>query len=137
MNSRHFAAMLALGIAVAASSGASRAEGVAALTGAVTSAEEGAMAGVTVTATPVGPKSTISVTVTTDDHGRYSFAAGRLAPGTYALAIRAVGYDLDGKVTATVAASAPAVANLRLKTTSNLPSQLTSAEWLASWPGTD
>ncbi|MBO0753216.1 MAG: hypothetical protein J2P53_13950, partial [Bradyrhizobiaceae bacterium] len=40
-------------------------------------------------------------------------------------------------VTATVAASAPAVANLRLKTTSNLPSQLTSAEWLASWPGTD
>jgi hypothetical protein len=137
MLSRHFAAILLAGSALAAFHGTSRADSGVALTGAVASAAEGPMAGVTVTATPVGPTSSISVTVTTDDHGRYSFPAGRLAPGTYALATRAVGYDLDGEVTATVAASAPAVADLKLTKTRNLASQLTSAEWLASWPGTD
>ena len=51
----------------------------AALTGVVTSAEEGAMEGVLVSAKKAG--STITVTVVSDEHGRYGFAASRLEPG--------------------------------------------------------
>jgi len=132
----HFAAILTAVIALPACLGLARAE-TAAISGTVTSAEEGAMGGVTVTATPDEDRSTVAVTVTTDDHGRYGFPPGRLAPGVYGLSIRAAGYDLDGKVTAQVAAEAPAVADLSLRKTRNPASQLTSAEWLASWPGSD
>ena len=62
-----------------------------ALTGQVTSAEEGAMEGVLVSA----KKGTVTITVVSDAQGRYSFPAGKLAPGQYALSIRAIGYDLD------------------------------------------
>src|SRR5262249_52877967 len=57
-----------------------------ALTGQV-SAEEGAMEGVLVSAKKAG--STITITVLSDSQGRYSFPAGRLEPGQYALSIRA------------------------------------------------
>src|SRR5882757_679005 len=135
MHMKHYAAMLLAGISVIAFQGSSGAANEAALKGEVRSAEEGAMGGVTVTATK--DKSTISVTVITDDQGRYSFPADRLGPGAYALTIRAVGYDLDGKPTANVAAEQTVTADIKLKKTRNLVAQLTSAEWLASWPGTD
>ena len=38
----------------------------------------------------------VTVSVTTDDKGRFSFPAGRLEPGKYTLSIRAIGYELDG-----------------------------------------
>src|SRR6516162_10437141 len=104
MHPKHFIAILLAGIAAVACNGPSSANNTPALAGTISSAEEGPMGGVTVTATPDKSKSTISITVTTDDHGRYSFPAGRLAPGAYALTIRAVGYDLDGKASANVAA---------------------------------
>jgi streptogramin lyase len=135
MHMKHFAAILLAGISTIAFHGASWAQSAPALRGEVRSVEEGPMGGVTVTATR--DKSTISVTATTDDQGSYSFPADRLAPGTYGLTIRAVGYDLDGKATANVAAEQTATADLKLKKTRNLVAQLTSAEWLASWPGTD
>ena len=135
MHMKHFAAMLLAGISVIAFQGASWGQSAPALKGEVRSAEEGPMGGVTVTATR--DKSTVSVTAITDDQGHYSFPAGRLGPGTYSLAIRAIGYDLDGKPTANVAADQPATADIKLKKTRNLVAQLTSAEWLASWPGTD
>jgi streptogramin lyase len=135
MHMKHFAAILLAGISTIALQGASWAQGAPALKGEVRSAEEGAMGGVTVTARQ--DKSTISVTAITDDQGRYSFPADRLAPGTYALTIRAVGYDLDGKPAANVSADQPATADIKLKKTRNLIAQLSSAEWLASWPGTD
>jgi len=65
-----------------------------ALTGQVSSKEEGAMEGVLVSAKRAG--STITVTVVSDAKGRYQFPAARLAPGTYQLRIRAAGYDLAG-----------------------------------------
>ena len=65
----------------------------AALTGQVTSAEEGAMEGVLVSAKKAG--STVTITVVSDAQGRYSFPAAKLEPGQYSLRIRAVGYDLD------------------------------------------
>src|SRR5690348_17328362 len=70
-----------------------------ALTGHVSSAEEGAMEGVLVSAKRSA--STITVTVVSDREGRYQFPASRLAPGEYALRIRAAGYDLESPPTAT------------------------------------
>ena len=107
----------------------------AALAGQVSSAEEGNMEGVVVSAKKEG--STITVSVVTDKDGRFSFPASRLEPGTYTLKARAVGYDLDGANTASVAAGKPAQAQLKLKKTRNLAAQLTNAEWLMSMPGTD
>ena len=107
----------------------------AALTGHVTSAEEGNMEGVVVGAKKEG--STITVSVVTNADGRYSFPASRLEPGNYALEVRAVGYDLDGPGTATVAAGKAAAADLRLRKAGNLSAQLTNAEWMLSLPGTD
>src|SRR5437870_13769987 len=63
------------------------------LTGKVTSAEEGAMEGVLVSAKKAG--STITVTVVSDREGRYRFPEKKLTPGKYALTVRAVGYELD------------------------------------------
>lgn len=111
------------------------AQGAPALSGQVTSAEEGAMEGVVVSAKQDG--STITVSVVSDDKGRYSFPASRLAPGHYAITIRAVGYDLDGSAAADIAAGKIASADLKLKKTKNLVNQLSNAEWLASLPGTD
>jgi streptogramin lyase len=107
----------------------------AALTGQVSSAEEGAMEGVVVSAKKDG--STITVSVVTDKDGRYSFPASRLEPGSYTIGTRAVGYDLDGAGTATVTAGKATQAPLKLKKTANLAAQLTNAEWLMSMPGTD
>lgn len=110
------------------------AEGPAALTGQVTSAEEGQMEGVLVSAKKAG--STITITVVSDNQGRYRFPASKLEPGQYALRIRAVGYDLDGRVTTEVAAQKTATADLKLRKTSDLASQLTNSEWLTSMTGT-
>jgi virginiamycin B lyase len=106
----------------------------ASLTGQVTSTEEGAMEGVLVSTRKDG--STITLTVVTDDQGRYRFPAGRLEPGHYALRIRAGGYDLDSPSSVNIPAGKNATADIKLRKTSNLASQLTNADWLASFPGT-
>jgi streptogramin lyase len=106
----------------------------AALTGQVTSTEEGLMEGVLVTVKKTG--STIAITVATDEQGRYRFPPGRLEPGHYAISIRAVGYDLDGPTTVDISAPNPSTADLKLRKTANLSMQLTNAEWIESVPGT-
>src|SRR5882757_7792532 len=105
-----------------------------ALTGKVT-AEQGALEGVLVSAKKDG--SNITVTVVSDKDGRYSFPAGRLEPGQYAMRIRAVGYDLDNAKPVTIAAGKTATTDLMLRKTDDLASQLSNAEWMASMPGTD
>ncbi len=60
-----------------------------ALSGQVTSAEEGPMEGVVVSAKKDG--STISISVVTNAAGRFAFPASRLEPGHYALSARAAG----------------------------------------------
>jgi virginiamycin B lyase len=105
------------------------------LTGQVSSAEDGAMEGVLVSARRDG--ATVTVTVVTDKQGRYSFPAGRLAPGHYFLRVRAVGYDLDAPTSVDVAADAGATLDLKLRKTEDLASQLSNGEWIASVPGTD
>ena len=97
-----------------------------ALSGQVTSTEEGPMEGVLVSAKRTG--GTITTTVVSDEKGRYAFPASRLEPGHYNLSVRAVGYDLEAPETTDIPASGPVTANLKLHKTSDLAAQLTNAE---------
>ena len=106
-----------------------------ALSGQVTSAEEGPMEGVVVSAKKDG--STISISVVTDGAGRFAFPAARLEPGHYTLKARAAGYEPDGACAADVASGQKAKADIKLAKVKNLSAHLTNAEWLMSMPGTD
>ena len=103
------------------------------LTGTVSSAAEGAVEGVLVSAQKAG--SPITVTVVSDAQGRFQFPDGRLSPGHYTLRIRATGYDLAGPKTVELG-PAPADIAINLTKTADLPAQLTNTEWLMSMPGT-
>jgi len=105
------------------------------LTGLVSAVDEGPLEGVLVGARKTG--STITTTVVTDQAGRYRFPRARLEPGQYAIRIKATGYDLDAPVTPTVAAAKTTTADLKLRKTRDVAAQLSNAEWLASFPGTD
>ena len=112
-----------------------QAQAPSALTGQVSSAAEGAMEGVLVSAKKAG--SNITITVVSDKSGRYTFPANRLDAGQYSLRVRAVGYDLDGAATVEVAARKSTTRDLRLQKTEDLAAQMSNAEWMASIPGTD
>jgi len=105
-----------------------------ALTGIVSSPAEGAMEGVIVSAKRAG--GTMTVSVLSDAQGRYVFPANRLEPGTYAIRVRAAGYDLEGPSTVDVAAGRATQLDLKLRKTQDLAAQLTNGEWFMSWPGT-
>ena len=94
----------------------------AALVGQVSSDAEGPMEGVAITARKNG--SIVSVSVTTDARGRYAFPESKLVPGEYKITIRAVGYDISVPTTAEVVAEKTATADIKLKKTRNLASQL-------------
>ncbi len=106
----------------------------AALSGVVRSLEEGWMEGVVVTVRREGAPFTVSVP--SDDQGRYSFPRTHLEPGTHDVTIRAAGYDLASPGRVAVTAAASATLDLELQETSDLASQLSSREWLMSMPGT-
>jgi virginiamycin B lyase len=110
-------------------------QAMAQLAGQVTSSEEGPMEGVVVSARRAG--SNITTTVISNAQGRFTIPAARIEPGNYSIEIRAAGYELDGAKSATVAAGAPATADLKLKKTHNLANQLTNAEWMMSMPGAE
>src|SRR5258706_8018433 len=106
------------GVAAAAlmvfGAGHSHAQGLA---GQVTSADEGAMEGVVVSAKKAG--SNITVSVVTNAQGRYTFPAARLDAGQYTISARANGYDLEGPVAATIAAGQGS-ADLKMRKARNL-----------------
>src|SRR3954469_5642835 len=106
-------------------SGATAQAPAAALTGTVSSTQEGNMEGVIVTAKRTG--STISISVVSDDKGHYAFPADRLEPGHYNIKIRAVGYNASGRPAADVASGKTANVDLTLAKTDNIAPQLTSA----------
>jgi virginiamycin B lyase len=137
MRRRNMVAALAVGAAFAFQLGlwvsATNAQSAVALTGKVSSGAEPAMEGVVVSAKRDGL--TITVSVVTDETGRYTFPANRLLPGRYAISIRATGYDLDAPKAAVVKAGQAVIADLKLKPTQNPAEQLTNAEWLMSMPG--
>ena len=127
--------LAALVVCVGSSSPPLQAQAGVSLTGRVTSAEEGPMEGVVVTAWKEG--STISVSVVTDSTGRYNFPESKLYEGDYLLKIRAIGYELLGPAAVDVRPGVTAGADIRLVKTENLAAQLTNAEWVASMPGSD
>lgn len=136
MRSLALAFVIAVVGAVVAGAGALRAQQVPAdsLTGRVSSAAEGMMEGVLVSARRDG--STITVSVVSDAAGRYRFPAGRLVPGTYRLSIRATGYDLADPDRTVTVGSGTAQADVRLRPTTDLEDQISDGEWVASAPGT-
>src|SRR5258705_209357 len=130
-----FGSRIATAACFALVAAAAHAQAPAALTGQVSSGEEGPMEGVVVSAKRDG--ATISVSVVTDERGRFAFPAARLEAGRYALKARAAGYELEGSPAADVAAGGEAKAELRFRKAKNLAAQLTNAEWMLSMPGTD
>jgi streptogramin lyase len=128
-------ALLGAGFGAAGAPAAAQTQ-AAALTGGVTSAEEGSMEGVVVSAKKKG--SNVMVSVVSHADGRFSFPKDRLAPGDYDITMRAIGYTLPA-TTATIAADAPAQVDLRLTKASHdqLALQLSNSEWMQSAPGTN
>jgi virginiamycin B lyase len=105
------------------------------LTGVVSSDAEGPMEGVVVKAKKAG--GTITISVVSDEHGRYSFPADRLKPGQYNITVRAATYDLPNKSTdVTVGKNTTADLKLVKVNVSTLVDQLTPAEVVMSLPGT-
>src|SRR3954471_7815415 len=88
------------------------------LSGTVSSAEEGRMEGVVVSAQKAG--SPITISVVSDAHGTYRFPVEKLGPGRYAIRIRAIGYDLKGPAEVAVASDKPDHLELRLVRTPDL-----------------
>src|SRR5438876_10168870 len=84
-----------------------------ALTGRVSSQEEGAMEGVLVSAKRTGSK--VTVTVISNEQGQYNFPAARLEPGQYSLRIRAVGYELEDPRPVEVNAQTSTTLDLKLR----------------------
>ncbi len=107
----------------------------AALTGTVSSAEEGKMEGIVVSAKR--PGSTIMVSVSTNAQGQYSFPPGRLVAGVYDITIRAVGYTLK-PTAATIESGGSTQLDLRLAKAAPdvLALQMSNSEWIQSAPGT-
>ena len=128
-------AVVSAALLLSVKAGELRAQSSAALTGVVSSAEEGPMEGVIVSAR--APASTITVSVVSDNRGRYTFPAAKLAAANYNLQVRAAGYDLTAPVTAAVVAGSTASTDLKLRKVPDIALQLNDAEWVASMPGTD
>jgi streptogramin lyase len=135
MRSHHALPILTAVLIATMASLPAQAQAPLALTGQVSSPAEGAMEGVVVSAKRDG--STVTVSVVTDAKGQFAFPAARLEPGRYSLAIRAVGYELEGPKSADVAAGKATTADVKLRPTRNLPKQLSNAEWFVSFPGTN
>ncbi|MEQ1896767.1 MAG: carboxypeptidase regulatory-like domain-containing protein [Vicinamibacterales bacterium] len=128
-----YAAAVAL---VAAGAPGLQAQGGAALTGTVSSSQEGKMEGVLVTARLDGAN--FDVTVVSDAQGKYSFPRTHLkGAGKATIKTRAVGFDLASANTVTVDAGKAATLDLTLDKAKDLSKQLTSTEWLNSIAGTD
>ena len=119
---------------VAVAAGCTSDPGTVALTGTVSSQEEGQMEGVVVSARRETANFTVSVV--SDAAGHYSFPRTHLVPGRYNLTTRAVGYDLVEAGSVEVPADGPGSRDLQLQETEDLASQLTSVEWVMSMPGT-
>ena len=131
---KRISSVLALLILMVAAGGARlRAADAAVLTGVVTSEAEGPMEGVLVSAKRV--PGTITVTVVSDSHGKYAFPAGRLEPGHYDIAIRAIGYDAANPAMAVNLGMGSTQANIKLVKTKDLAAQMSDVEWLMSAPG--
>ncbi len=109
-----------------------------ALSGTVSSAAEGNMEGVIVSARRAN--ATFTVSVVTDASGEYAFPNDRLEPGEHTVSIRAAGYVLRPSTRAVqVTGRGPVTQDLRLEEADLLEKalHLSSAEWMMSYPLSD
>src|SRR5437773_6660298 len=120
-------------IALLAGRGPAAAQTSTALTGRVSSAEEGAMEGVVVSAKKAG--STVTVSVVSDERGRFSFPSSKLGSGSYSLKIRATGYELDGPGSVVITLPLPGAVDRKLRNVRDITAQMTNAERITSRPG--
>lgn len=105
-----------------------------ALSGIIRSQVKKPMEGVLVSA----KRGTITITVVSDEHGRYAFPADRLSPGSYILTVRAEGYDLPSPSVPVKVTAQGTTRDLQLVKLGKAQEaqQLQSAEWLMSITGT-
>ena len=82
---------------------------------------DGALEGVVVSARKAGSPVTTSVVSGAD--GRFSFPAAKLEPGSYALRIRATGYELEGPQSVEVDNGATRAVELKLRKSADLSAQ--------------
>ncbi len=120
-----------LAFSTALSSAYALAQTAPALSGVVSSPDEPLMEGVVVSAKKDG--GIVTVSVTSDDKGRFTFPAGRLEPGKYTLSIRAMGYEFDGAKNLDLTPGA--TRDIKLKKSRNVAAQMTNSEWMQSVPG--
>ena len=135
MRPQGFFTITGIACLVALAAGCTSDPGTVALTGTVSSQEEGQMEGVVVSARRETANFTVSVV--SDAEGHYSFPRTHLVPGRYNLTTRAVGYDLVATGSVEVPADGPGSQDLQLQETGDLAAQLSSLEWIMSMPGTD
>ena len=81
--------------------------------------------------------STITISVVSDQQGRYRFPRNKLEPGRYTFRIRAVGYDLDDPGPVEVSSQKTTTVDLKLRETQDIAPQLSDTEWIMSFPGTE
>ena len=113
---------------------AARARDPIALTGRVSSAEEGPMEGVLVSAKKTASTITITVVTDRDRDGMASLNRDWSRASTRSASARSATTSSVAR-SATVAAQKTTTADLKLRKTRDLAAQLTNAEWLASFPG--
>jgi len=99
------------------------------LSGTVKSVDGKPMEGVAVSARPEGK--TFSVTVYTDQAGKYTFPT--LEDGTYKMWAQAVRFD-TARATVQIASTKKAQENFTLKPLADFEKQLSGSEWIASLP---
>jgi virginiamycin B lyase len=106
------------------------------LTGTVSSDAEGPMEGVLVKAKRDGGN--ITITVVSDEHGRYAFPADKIKPGQYTVSVKATGYEVPNRSMAMTVGAKTTTSDLKLVTVSpaTLLDQLMPAEVIRSLPGT-
>src|SRR5436190_7412728 len=95
---------------------------------------DGSLEGVVISVRKTG--SPVTVSVVSNAEGRFSFPAAKLEPGSYALRIRATGYELESPLATDVDNGATRPIELKLRKSADLTAKMTNAEWLASFPGT-
>jgi virginiamycin B lyase len=105
------------------------------LSGTVSSAEEGLMEGVLVSARKEG--ATITTTVVSNAKGEFSFPPDRLEPGRYNLTIRAASYALASPMQIDITAGVSLATGIKLAKAKNIAAQLSNGEWIMSAPGSD
>ena len=139
--SRRFSSIVALLLMILVDTGCAERQipSAIALSGSVSSSDESIMEGVVVILQPLN--SPVLIAVTSDAAGQFQFNRDRLAAGEYRVSVRAAGYELQGAKTVVIGETqSQSLGDLYLTAVTDplrLASQLTSLDWVNSFPGSE